>query len=103
MGKRHREDRKVQKKLAKVIALHPRFKQTELGELRQEVSKAEARRRFIHKHAFLLGMMMSPEEREMVMLQLFDEISKRATADLQAEEDARCLKYLEEAAAVATL
>ena len=85
MGRLHRERRKREKSLFKVLNLPTRLQETELGELRLGVSKAEARRRFLRK--------IVRREQEHSLL---EELQRRATAEIQAEEDARFLAMLEE-------
>ena len=86
MGKRHRENRQAEKKLARVFALRRPFRQTELGEVLPQISKAEARRRFLQECA----------ARDEIEVTLGDELTRRATAEIQAEEDARCWQIIDE-------
>jgi hypothetical protein len=82
VGQRHREKRKVTKVLTRRFGL----RETELGELTHHISKAEARRRFVE------GSLARHE----LQFQLVEEMIRRATADIQAEEDARFFKMLED-------
>lgn len=87
MGRRHRERRKVEKRLARVIPLGYALCKSELGELhRRHASKAEVRRRLIE------AQRLSREHERSIL----DEICRRATADIQAAEDALVLEQLEE-------
>ena len=88
MGKRHRQNRKVEKRRARIISLRYVLSKNELGELRRRhASKAEIRRHLIEAHRVRRGC-----ERD-----IFDLVCERAIADIHAEEDARILKMLEEA------
>jgi len=79
VGKRHRQKRKV----AKVMALRLGVRETELGELRRSVSKAEARQFLIQKAL----------AREKALVRLM----ARATADIQAMEDDAFVQSIERA------
>lgn len=82
MGQRHREKRKITKSLARRFGM----RETELGELKQQVSKAEHRRRFIR------GLERSWAEHDIINAAI-----ARATADIVAVEDAAFLATIEHA------
>src|SRR3569832_1709308 len=65
MGKRHRENRQAEKKLARVFALRSPFLQ-------------------------------ECAARDEIEVTLGDELTRRATAEIQAEEDARCWQIIDE-------
>ena len=98
MGKRAREIRSAIKGVARSCG----YKETELGELKPIVSKAEARRRFLTWKWAVSSMVITPW-RELVTLyvdhkQTFqNEIVSALTGRIQEEMDAEILGYLTEA------
>jgi hypothetical protein len=84
MGKRSREVRKQVKKLLR----HYGVVETELGELKVKMTKAEARRR-------LLRAELSREE---AFQSIMETMSRQAMADICAMEDARVFAMLDQCA-----
>lgn len=80
MGKRHRRKRKW----AKVILFKRGYSETELGELKQTMSKAEARLRLAKRIHF----------RFLAEGEILDALIARSTKELQAIEDAVFLEML---------
>jgi hypothetical protein len=85
VGKLHRLKRRIDKSTLKRLGL----KETELGELRKDVSKAEARRRALWE--YFIRVCVQPD--------LVEAASQRASKDIAAEEDARFSALLEATAA----
>jgi len=75
MGKRHRKQRAAEKAAARWLG----YRETELGELRRQESKAEVRRRFLRREENRLRL-----ERE-----ILERLERRAVEDIQAQEDRR--------------
>lgn len=84
MGKRHRRKRQR----AKVLAFRFGIRETELGELKARVSKAEARRILVERRV----------NRDFIEQQIVEELIARSTAEIQAIEDAAFFESLEHAA-----
>jgi hypothetical protein len=77
MGKRHREARKVTKGILRRFGYY----QTELGELRESISKAEARRRLLRRQEVRDGILATAMQ--------------RAREEIWAIEDARIFAELD--------
>lgn len=84
MGKRHRRKRQF----AKILAFRFGIRETELGELTRHVSKAEARRVLVERRV----------NRDFIEQQLVGELIARATAEVQAIEDAAFFEAVKRAA-----
>jgi hypothetical protein len=80
VGKRHRR----QRKLAKLILFKRGYKETELGELKKTMSKAEARLRL----ANLITLRFLAET------EILDALHNRSIRDIQAIEDANVFGVL---------
>jgi hypothetical protein len=85
MGKKGREDRKAVKRIARSLG----YKETELGELKVTVSKAEARRRWLEREA-------RHNRRRLWEMELIAVISEDAINEIHAIEDARVFSAIEE-------
>lgn len=81
MGLKHRDRRKELKLLEKKLR-NSGFRENELGELVQRVSKADARRKFVRKALRILAFRRV--EREVVDLMI-----AKAVGDIQSIEDER--------------
>lgn len=78
MGKRHRESRTALKRVLRRFGV----RETELGEIREDISKAEARRRLLRRQ----------EVQDAILARAVD----RARQEIYAQEDQRVFHILDQ-------